>query len=392
MKIKVTDKIFFYSFKIIFEKDGDFFITINHNATIIDYDSERILRLFQKHKSINNILSKTSYYTKKELTERINMFIDMKLVKKIGNIHIKQEKITSKHELKFIKKEFAEIFFSTPSKLSVLILFLIIIFSFFLDNKYIPKYQDFFFSKNYLICLLVSFSYSWLSTFRHEFFHFLAARSKNILTTFSLNSRANFIVAETIFQNAYTIKEKNRYRLYLSGIFSDIALFGLWILILLLNDFNLINISSFIYLLIKSFVLIEFLGIIWQLLIFIKTDLYLFFADILDRENLMEDSKKYYLNILKGKKQDKDKFSQIFGILLVIGLCIIITRYIAFDIPIKVKVIKDSFDYLLQVFVSKNINISEIISYFLAMLIQIFEIVAIIFFTIRKKINKDTAE
>lgn len=393
MKIKVTDKIYFFPFKTVSEKNGDFFITINGNAILIDNDSEHIIKLFQKHYSIENILKNTKYYTEKELKTRINNFLEIKIIKKIGEKKFKNEYKKLKNDLSFVSQDFAKLFFSIPAKSLLIMIISFSIFSLITNKNYIPKYQDFFFSSNYLICLLTSFTYSWISTFRHEFFHFLAARSKNIITTFSLGSRANYIVAETIFENAYTIKEKNRYRLYLSGIFSDMFLLGLYFIALFLNDHNIINISNSIYLLIKSFILIEFLGIIWQFLVFIKTDIYLFFADLLDRENLMEESKKYYKNIFKNKKQKKDLLLSVFGVFAFIGLIIIIGRYIAFDIPIKLKVIEDSFNYLIKTIFSKNdVNILAVMSYTFAMFIQIFEIIVILFFTIRKKINKDTAE
>ncbi len=393
MKIKATDKIYFFNFKTTGEKDGDFFITINGNAILIDHDSEHIIKLLQKHHSIENILKNTKYYTKKEIQTRINNFLEIKIIKKIGSKKFKNEHIKLKNDLPFIKQNFAKLFFSIPVKT---LLILLIAFSFIItitNLNYLPKYEDFFFNSNYLLCLLVSFTYSWLSTFRHEFFHFLAARSRNIVTSFGISSRANYIVAETIFENAYTIKEKNRYRLYLSGIFSDLFFLGIYLLIIFLNNTSIIHISNMLYLLLKSFILIEFLGIIWQFLIFIKTDIYLFFADLLDRENLMEESKKYYLNIVKNKKQKKDLLLLIFGLFVFLGLIVIIGRYITFDIPIKIKVIEDSFNYLIATALSgKSINLLKVISYTLAMFIQIFEIIIIIFFAIRKKIKKETAE
>lgn len=394
MKIKAQDKITFFPIKFVMEKNEDFFITCNEKTTLIDSESEHIIKLLQKYKTIEKISQNTSYYTKKEILERIDIFLSIDIIKQAGRVKFKYAKKINKYNFHFISKNLASKFFSLPAKTMLILVVttsLLIISSDI--NKYFPKYEDFFFSSNYLLCIITSFIYCWMSIFRHEFFHFLAARSRNIPTTFSLSSRANFLVAQTEFENIYTIKEKNRFRLYLSGVFSDLLFFGIFIILLFLSNNNILNISKEFHLLIQTFALLELLGIIWQFLLFMKTDIYLFLSDLLDKETLMEDSKEYFKNIFKLKKQKANPLLFGFGIFVFIGIILITIRYITFDIPIKLKVIEDSFSYLAKSILSgSDVNIFLVMCYTFAIFIQLFEIGAIIYFTIKKRINKDLIE
>lgn len=376
MKIKGFEKIEFNNFVITQEKNDNFFLVFNNDNYIVNKDVIDVIELIKKYSTINNVLKNNKDFEKDFLIKVINLLISVDCIKSVGkiNLKVKNEVIEKKQKRKILTDKFASIFFSMPMKILLIILFILTSFIFLSNEKYIPTYKDYFFTENYLICILVLFVYGWFSASKHELAHFLAARSRNILSKLSLDTRVVFLVTETTFNGIYKIKEGKRYRLYLAGIFADFLFFAFFIILLFLNDSQIIYFSETTYLLIKAFVLTEFLAMLWQFLFFMKTDLYYCIADFFDKENLLQDTKKYYENALNKKNHKKDIILASFGIFFIFGTLITLIRFGLYIFPIKMELIYKAFYFIFLGIISDTISMHAFLYYISILILEAFNI------------------
>ena len=390
MIIKGLEKIEFNNFNVIKENENNFFLVFNNESYVINKDLESVIELFKKYKTIDNILKNNKNFEREFLIRAVNLLISIDCVSRVGNKILKynDKKIKVGFLNKIINKKLANLFFSLPVKIILLILFITTAFIFLSNSAYVPNYKDFFFSENYLVCVLVAFAYGWISAFKHEFAHFLAAKSRGILSNLSVDTRLVFLVTQTSFNGVYKIKEEKRYRLYLSGIFADFLFLGIFLFFIFLNDQSIIFFSENIYLILKSFILIEFLAILWQFLFFMKTDLYYFIADYLDKENLLEDTKIYFKNLLEKKKQKKDSILFMFGMFFGFGAIVTVARFGLYMIPIKLKLIYSAFYYIFANAILGDINLRTLLSPFLILIIESFNITLSIVINTKKIFKK----
>lgn len=389
MKIKGFEKIEFYNLKTTEEKSGNFFLVFNNDNYLVSKDVIDVIELIKKYSTINNVLKNNKSFDKDFLIKIINLLVSIDYVKSIGKINFKiNEHIEKKQKKKIITEKIASIFFSSPIKIFLIILFLLTTFIIASNEGYIPNYKDYFFTDNYLICILVLFVYGWFSVFKHEIAHFLAARSRNILSKLSLDTRLIFLVTETTFKGIYTIKENKRYRLYLAGIFADFIFMASFIMLLFLNDSQIIYFSEGFYALLKSFILIEFLGILWQFLFFVKTDLYYCIADFFDKENLLEDTKKYYSNIFNKIKQKKDIILYSFGLFFAFGTFITLIRFGLYVFPIKINILYKALYFLFFSMMSNEMSLNGFLYYVSILFIEAFNITFAIVLITKKFFSK----
>ena len=388
MKIKGFEKIDFYNFKITEEKSGNFFIVINNDNYIVNKDVIDVIGLIKKYTTINNVLKNNKNFKKDFLIKVVNLLIPINCIKSIGKINFKSENSDKVKKKNIVIDKIASIFFSTPVKIFLIVLFITTAFIIVSNEKYIPNYKDYFFTDDYLICVIVAFVYGWFSAFKHEFAHFLAARSRKILSKLSIDTRGVFLVTETTFNGIYKIKEEKRYRLYLAGIFADFIFMSVFIILLFLNDSQVIYFSEGLYALFKSFILIEFLGILWQFLFFMKTDLYYFIADFFDKENLLQDTKEYYSNIFNKIKQKKDTILSSFGIFFAFGMFITIARFGLYIFPVKFEIIYKALYFIFLSIINNSLSVQGFLYYMAILFLEAFNITLALVFISKKLFSR----
>jgi hypothetical protein len=249
------------------------------------------------------------------LKEKYNRFIsirglvetlfDANLIYSIDN-HNLMDRIGIYNPLEVERKKFIEILFSKPAYLIYSIIF--IWASAVLFTK-ADLYEYIF--KNFLMRSLnypiITFFLLLFMVLKHEIFHFLAAISLNVPASIKLGYRFVFLTLETQADSIYLLPKFKRQRFYLSGIIGDIIFIS--VIIVVYSFFNLFNISWCHYLLTVFSVQI-FISILFQFDIFLKTDIYFVFTDLIGKENLYSESGtalKYFFN--PGKYSGQLKLS-----------------------------------------------------------------------------------
>jgi hypothetical protein len=155
----------------------------------------------------------------------------------------------------------------------------------------LPRASDYFYHPSVTITVISLWVIGWVEIAFHEFWHFLAARSRGVKADFSLSTRLTFIVAQTDVSGVWSIPREKRYIIYLAGMMFDALWIATLLGLLVLNDSGTISLPVLVYKLFKALIFGQFWVIIWQFQFFMRTDVYYVAANWLNCKNLAGDSR-----------------------------------------------------------------------------------------------------
>ncbi len=201
--------------------------------------------------------------------------------------------------------------------------------------------ENFFWSKYLSLTFSTYFLFTVFMIVVHEFAHFVAAKRFGLTGSFSLSNRLQFLVVESKFPNMYSISKKGRIIVFLSGTLIDLATIGILYLILL----NLKDTANFLIIreLIKQFLLLEWVAILWQFLFYMKTDMYFVIKELVNVENLYTYAKERTLGFVKKDRKlpvltkKENYIVSIYTVLFILGTALGIWRYLTIHLPITIR-------------------------------------------------------
>ncbi len=208
-------------------------------------------------------------------------------------------------------------------------------------SNFQPNYNDFFWHQRLSYSLATFFLLSWILGLSHEYAHYLTAKHFKITSQLSLSNRLMFLTLQTEYQNLHQVKSWQRVLIYAAGIISDLLVIGL------LNGIIIIN---GVTPLIKQALLIEWLGISWQFLFFMRTDIYFIVRELTGVDNLFIHSKNYLRHLFTHTTPPTHTSSQqkiivsSYAVFMLIGTAIAIARYSLYHFPIVIKTVLFAFE------------------------------------------------
>lgn len=345
-----NDKSKIKLYKLVNRKEDNYYIIGRKETAFYIQTTDvgsLIVSLLSKEKKVFEVKKEISKkYKKVDVDSFISRLIENGFVEKINSKKIQEKVKKIKPILKFMHPKQVSWIFSKPMYIFYFVITFLGVLVFLQNpSKYFPADEDYFFSQSYVVLIPISFLIAWILVFIHEFFHFLAARSRNLPATFGLGSRLIYLVATTDVTNVYSIERSKRYRVYLSGILIDLFTMSLALILIYLTDIKTITTSLFFYKFLKFIVLIQFLGILWQFLFFIKTDIYLVFENLTRVEMLYEKTeaflknewyrltKKHHFSSYFDTKREKSLI-HMYAVFFVIGTITILYSFFYYYIPI----------------------------------------------------------
>ncbi len=270
--------------------------------------------------------------------------------------------------LNFVDPKSIQWVFSRPMYLLYILIFLSSLSILITNPNYFPIKQDYFVSDKFAILLPIIIVISWILLFLHEFMHFIAAKSYKLPTQLGLSNRLFFLVATTDITNIYSLKREKRYRIILAGIFTDVIIFSLSIILLYLNGIGILNFNIIVDKILKFVTFSEFLGILWQFLFFMKTDIYYAFENFVKvynlndkAENLIRNGfyrlfiKNHHLAYFETKKERK--IVNFYALLFLSGIFLLLFNFLYYYLPITLSLIKAAWFNIWQGLSTNNYNI-----------------------------------
>lgn len=323
-----------------YRKEGSYYIVWIEESKFIELDEASFKILQQLSQGINPEQIKENY--KKENNEPLELDEFIATLQDLG--FIGEPKKGKKASLSFIKPSHVSWLYSKPTLLlySAIIVTGLILLSF--NPKYFPTYTDYFITDSYFTTLILTFIIGMILLSIHELSHLLSARAKGIYGNIGVGLRLYFPVAETNITGLWKLERNERYLPILAGMLSDLLIASIGVITLYIYDNRVITSQPFSNELVKASILILWYGLLWQFMLFIKTDLYYALSNLLGVRNLFEESWTLILNrvnslfgrnVIEQRFPDKDrKVIVIYSILVLFFSTYSVTAFILYGIPI----------------------------------------------------------
>ncbi|MCD8808849.1 hypothetical protein K1Y25_06290 [Mammaliicoccus sciuri] len=305
----------------ITKKDLDEYIIGNGETYItLDYIGKDIILNLNKGISIDG-LNETLDTNDYDITDFIITLRDLGLIYSIDGFRISENSLEKK--IKPFEKILASIFFN---KLSITLYIAMLVFSviyIIVSGEFAILYKEIIISRYIGINLLLIIIVSWILLLLHEMGHYYAAIRFNIKPTFKISVRLFWIVIEANVNRLWEKEKKEKYITFSAGVFVESTILFFCSLFLLLNiQNNLIRLIIFIIL----------YRLLWQLLIFLRTDLYFIVITYLDTNSLhfriMSRLKNSFRKNIKLNIEE-----MIYVLFMIIGFFVILIMAIFFQIP-----------------------------------------------------------
>ena len=210
-----------------------------------------------------------------------------------------------------------------------------------------PRSVDFFFSESAWF-LPLTFALSWLLIGIHEWAHYLAAVASGIPSRFGISTQLFSITAVTDLSNLYMLPPKKRYPVLLAGMMVDAAICAA--ALLAMHWFG----SAFAELhwaipLLKLIALVEFMGIVWELQMFMETDPYYVLETFFGVHNLHAQGLAVLSTILRGNFRAVLEMRWIYptyALLMMGGAATLVWQFTSYTVPILQQLFFGAFDKL----------------------------------------------
>jgi hypothetical protein len=137
-----------------------------------------------------------------------------------------------------------------------------------------PRYEDAFFYPDPAVCLVAMTLATTLLTAGHELCHWLAARAAGVGARFGVSRRAFFPVFESDLSQLWSVPRGRRYSAFLAGMAFDTLVLAISLGLRSLWATGLLDLPPLLGRFLGAVVLVQVLGLGWQALVFLRTDLY----------------------------------------------------------------------------------------------------------------------
>jgi len=153
------------------------------------------------------------------------------------------------------------------------------------DPSLAPRFEYFFWSRSTSLALAGNAAWILLNQALHELAHLMAARSLGVPARIGLGTRLHNLVALTDVSGLWAVPRRQRYRVYLAGIVWDLIPLSLAVLLLAHARLPILTQQM-----LKAILLANWLGIVWQFQLYLRTDLYYVLVELLRARNVYEDA------------------------------------------------------------------------------------------------------
>jgi putative peptide zinc metalloprotease protein len=162
-----------------------------------------------------------------------------------------------------------------------------------IDLGVLPGWRALYFRQNLTAMTVVLFGFYYASLWVHEMAHLVAARAVGVASRLRLGHRLWILVAETDMSGLWAVPRSRRYLPLLAGPLVDATSASLLVFVLFGSRHGWWSLSSFVDGLLRAFLLIYLLNLLWQCCLFLRTDLYYVLTNYLGCKNLLGDTEAW---------------------------------------------------------------------------------------------------
>ncbi|WP_416563657.1 hypothetical protein [Nocardia testacea] len=212
-----------------------------------------------------------------------------------------------------------------------------------------PSFRDLLWSSHGSLVLVVGFVFGWSLLFLHELAHFAAARATGVRSRIQLGTRLQFLVAETDISGIELAPRRHRITAYFAGIAVDLAVASTAVLLQ-----AAVAEHGLAHRLLAAATILALLPLSFQLMVFMRTDLYFVLQDLTACRDLYGDGRAYarYLgnrvrHAVTGHRwtavdpsshlpRHERRAVRVYSAVLVFGTALCLTVAVAYSLPADV--------------------------------------------------------
>lgn len=222
-----------------------------------------------------------------DLGDFVSNLLEMGFVQAIDGHAIPSENAVAPN-LAWLRPEHVRWLFSWPAQGAYFLLLLAAALTLVLRPHLLPTYRDFFWAPTISLLIVANTALTITNGLIHELAHLAAARSLGMPTRITLGTRLNNLVIQSDVSGIWAAPRRQRYRVYLAGMQWD--LLPMAIAILLVAYAGLPPLAEN---LLQAIVVLNFISIVTQFHLYMRTDIYFVALDLLHCHNLFEDALAY---------------------------------------------------------------------------------------------------
>lgn len=169
-----------------------------------------------------------------------------------------------------------------------------------LDSGLIPGIRVLFFERHVTLTSLAVIVLSLSTLALHELAHIAAAWRKGVRSRLGVSHRLWMPVVETDLSGLWSLPRRERFIPILAGPLADGVFCSLMILLLFGERRGWIRFGDLGESLLQAILVISVFRILWQCLLFVRTDFYYALAHLMGCKNLMTDTEEYLRGLGKS--------------------------------------------------------------------------------------------
>jgi hypothetical protein len=162
----------------------------------------------------------------------------------------------------------------------------------------VPAPSDLVFQRDPLILSLVLIALSLVTVFLHELAHLVAARAAGVPARMGISHRLWVLVAETDMTGIWLAPRRQRCLAFLAGMLFDLMLSAALALALFADRRGWLGLDPTLLLLVRGLLFVQLTRLLFELYVFVPTDVYYVLGTLCGCRNLMGDTQAYLLNQL----------------------------------------------------------------------------------------------
>lgn len=215
----------------------------------------------------------------------------------------------------------------------------------------VPRWRSLLWSDHGTVVLLSEIALVAVLVSLHEFAHLLTARAAGVPGRIRVDTRLQFLAAQTDVSGIWLAERRIRLTVYLAGMAVDASVLAGCLLTMALSGGNT---------LLSVIALTEMTGLALQFFIFMRTDLYFLVQDLARCRNLYADATAFLLHLLRraarmptaaplaGIEPRQRRFVRIYSVLLVAGTGLCLGVFLLISVPFTVALVARSLGVLLR--------------------------------------------
>ncbi|MGG3468328.1 hypothetical protein ABES02_12695 [Neobacillus pocheonensis] len=274
-----------------------------------------------------------------DILDFANQLHELNLIDKIDDVKVNNNQIKiEKLGFTWISPKVGQFFFNKLSYFVYSTLFIINIGLISKHPSLFPRYEDIFVFNSMSLNILLWMVVTFILVLVHEMGHVLAMRAYNLPTKLNIGHRFFLVVLETDMSSAWKLSANRRNVFYLAGIIFDTILMSISLVsqLFLPNSFGILSG-------IMSLAVLDLLmKMIYQLCVYMKTDLYYVYENITGCYNLMENAQETIKKWLPFKHAahknevifaDEERTVFFYSIFYFVGVLLTLSLFVFFYIP-----------------------------------------------------------